>query len=237
MNGLAGVPRRKRYLPMLAGMLTDVGVFAALTLIAAATHRADGGFPLTGQVILALAYATLLRLLWQSYFFLQTDAYYLIVTVLGCVDLQTTAKQRIANRWSTLRRRPGRYDPEDWHPRDRAVSRWYSVLLIFGYAYCLATLAVSVVPLAAHVFGRALARLVGDGGQGVAGLADSLLFLVLALGEPATVAVMALRERRAAVRTAAATARTGTAAPAGTASAPASAPASASAETPETTSA
>ena len=38
MDGLVSVPRRKRYLPILAGVLTDIGVIAALTLIAAATR-------------------------------------------------------------------------------------------------------------------------------------------------------------------------------------------------------
>ncbi|WP_333766606.1 hypothetical protein [Streptomyces sp. IBSBF 2435] len=202
LDGLAGVPRRSRYLPMLAGMLTDVGCFAVLTLLAAATHRAGGGFPPAGAVLLALAYATLLRLVWQGYFFLQTDIYYLVVTVLGCVDLQTTARQLLANRWCAVLRRPAPYDPEQWHPRDHAVARWYSWLMVVGYAFCLATLLLTLLPILVHVFGTAVARLAGNGHQGGAGLADSLLFLVLSLGETAVAVTMYVRGRRGTAPTA-----------------------------------
>lgn len=197
MDGLAGVPRRRRYLPMLAGMLTDVGALAALTLLAAATRDADGGFPLIGAVALALAYATLMRLAWQGYFFIQTDVYYLVVTVMGCVDLQTTAKQMLANRWNALWGRPARHDPDDWHPRDRAVGRWYSLLIVAGYGFCLVTTVFALLPVIVRVFGTALARLFGNGHQGGAGLADSALFLALSLGEMAVAGTLYLRERRA----------------------------------------
>jgi hypothetical protein len=110
-------------------------------------------------VALALAYATLLRLLWQGWFFIQTDVYCLIVTVLGCLDLQATARRMLANRWSTLRGRPARHDPADRHPRDRAVARWYSVLMVVGYAFCLTTMVLALIPLLARVFGTAIGRL------------------------------------------------------------------------------
>ncbi len=198
MNGLVAVPRRKRYLPMLAGMLTDVGVLAALTLVGAATRRADGGFPAVGAIALGLAYMTVLRLLWQCWFFLQTDVYYLIVTVLGCLDLQNTAKQLLSNQWNTLLRRPVRHDPAGWHPRDHQVARWYSVLIVAGYAFSLGTLLIGLLPAAARMIGTVVVRLSGHGPQGGAGLADSVLFLVLILGELAVGGTLYLRERRAA---------------------------------------
>ncbi|GAB2724428.1 hypothetical protein [Kitasatospora kifunensis] len=196
MDGLVGVPRRKRYLPILAGILSDLGVLGALTLLAAATRRSDGSFPLPGELALALAYLTLLRLLWQGWFFLQTDLYYLVVTALGCVDLQTTAKQVVANRWNTLRGRPAPHDPERWHPRDRAVARWYSVLLVGGYAFSLATLVLGLLPVVTRVLGTVFDRLAGHGSHSALGLADSVLFLALSIGEIALPAVLFLRERR-----------------------------------------
>jgi hypothetical protein len=202
MDGLVGVPRRKRYLPILAGILTDIGVLAALTLVAATTRRADGSVPLVGQLALALAYLTLLRLLWQCWFFLQTDLYYLVVTVLGCVDLQTTAKQVIANRWHTVRGRPAPHDPDGWHPKDRKAARWYSLLIVGGYAFSLVTLVLGLLPVAVRVLGTVLDRLTGHGSPGAAALVDSVLFLALSLGELAIPGVLFLRERRA-VQTAA----------------------------------
>jgi len=126
--------------------------------------------------------------------------YYLIVTVLGCVDLQTTTKQLLANRWHALRGRPAPYDPASWHPRDRAAARWYGVLIAVGYAFCLATMVFTLIPLVAHVFGTVAGRLTGNGRQDGAALADSVLFLALCLSELAVAGALYLRERRA-VRT------------------------------------
>jgi hypothetical protein len=197
MDGLVAVPRRKRYLPMLAGMLTDLGVLAALTLVAAALRPHA---LVAAAVLLGLAYTTMLRVLWQCWFFLRTDVYYLVVTVLGCVDLHGTARQVIANRWHALRRRPLPYDPDVWHPRDRRAARWYSVLVVAGYAFSLGTLVVGLLPAAVRMVGTVLARLGGHGPQGAAGLADSIVFLVLVLGEVALGGLFYLRERHQARR-------------------------------------
>ncbi|MGC0416681.1 hypothetical protein [Embleya sp. AB8] len=191
MDGLVAVPRRKRFLPILAGMLTDLAVLAALALIADATRDTDGDFSTTGAVCLGIAYPVLLRLIWQGWFFLQTDVYYLAVTVLGCFNLQVTSKQLLANRWSRVRRRPARHDPQQWHPRDRAVARWYSNVMLVGYGIALATLALTLPPIA----GRVIDNVAGGGSGG--GLLDSVLFLLMATGELGVACGLYLRERRA----------------------------------------
>jgi hypothetical protein len=203
MDGLVAVPRRKRYLPILAGMLTDVAVLAVLTLIAAATQRPDGSVPVAGGVCLAMAYMTLLRLIWQVWFFLQTDLYFLAVTVLGCVDLHATAQQLLGNRWRTLLGRAPRHDPAAWHPKDAAVARWYAPLMVLGYAFSLTTMLLGVLPAAVRIFSAALGRLGGNGAQGGTGIADSVLFLVLAVGEIVLVLVLAVRDQVRRRRTAA----------------------------------
>ena len=50
MDGLVTIPRRKRYLPMLAGMLTDLLVLAGLVLLADVTRQPDGALSLAGGV-------------------------------------------------------------------------------------------------------------------------------------------------------------------------------------------
>jgi hypothetical protein len=205
LDGLVAVERRKRVLPILAGMLTDVGVLAALTLFAAATRGSGGGFSPAGGVALGLAYSTVLRLLWQCFFFLQTDVYYLVVTVLGCVDLQTTARQLLANRWARLRGRDAPHDPRDWHPRDRSAARWYSVLMAAGYALALTALAVNLPPIVTRALRTVVANLSGDLSRHWTGLADSVLFLLMAVGELTVAGVLFLRERRVRRRAAALT--------------------------------
>ena len=98
LDGLVAVPRRKRYLPMLAGMLLDLLAIAALTLGAAALHSATGAGGLCYRLLLSMAFGVVLRLSWQFYFFLRTDLYYLATTVLGCNDLQATARQVLRAR-------------------------------------------------------------------------------------------------------------------------------------------
>jgi hypothetical protein len=206
MDGLVTVPRRKRYVPMLAGMLTDLLVLAVLILVAAVTRRPDGALSLAGHVALAFAYMTLLRLAWQFFFYLQTDLYFVIVTVLGCVDLQGTARRVLRARLARVRlgrvglgrarRRlvsPG--DLADAHPRDLAVARWYSWLLLVGWTASIAILIAGVIPAAGHVLATVSGRFFGSGPHSAADLADSVVFVLLNLAQVAALAAFMLRDR------------------------------------------
>ena len=197
MDGLVSVPRRKRYLPILAGVLTDIGVIAALTLIAAATRSPDGEFSLLGGICLALAFTTLPRIAWQFYFFLQTDGYYLISTVLGTVDLHGATRGLLRNQLNRLRGRPELMVPLDtWHPRDRNAARWYAPLMLLGYTLSFAVLAVVVLPLAYSFFSTAAGR-VFSGGQGAsdAGFWDAAVILTLTIGQLALAVYLGIRRR------------------------------------------
>jgi hypothetical protein len=196
MDGLVTVPRRKRYLPILAGMLADVLVTASLTLVAAATRLPGGGMSPAGGICLALAYTTILRLLWQFYFYLETDLYYVAITVLGCVDLQKTARAMLRNRWSKLRGRTSALiDPSTWHPRDRAIGRWYSGLLLAGWTLSLGATPIIAVPVAYRILGTVFDRLIHPAGQCAADLADSVVFLLLNLTQIVVIWWLVRRER------------------------------------------
>ena len=196
MDGLVTVPRRKRYVPMLAGMLTDLLVLAVLIIVADVTRQPDGALSLAGNVALAFAYMTLLRLAWQFFFYLQTDLYFVIVTVLGCVDLQGTARTVLRARLGRALRRP--VSPDDLaraHPRDLAVARWYSWLLLVGWTASIAILIAGVIPAAAHVLATVSGRFFGSGPHSVSALADSIVFVLLNLAQLAVLAAFMLRDR------------------------------------------
>ncbi len=196
MNGLVVVPRGKRILPIVAGVLCDLAMMAFLTLIAAGTRHPDGSLSLVGGVALATSYVTLLRILWQCYFFLRTDFYYLVTTVLGCIDLHDTTLQLMKN---TVRRwfgRPARHDPRLWSPRDHAVARWYSVLTVLGVVGFVVVLVRGVLPIIWHVVSTVVGRLTGNGDHGTAGVLDSTVLLILALAELAAGGYLYMRERR-----------------------------------------
>jgi hypothetical protein len=197
MDGLVTVPRRQRYVPMLAGMLADLLVFAALIGVADVSRRTDGTLSLASEVALGFAYLTLLRLAWQFFFYLQTDLYYVLVTALGCVDLQGTARAVLRDRVDRALRRPVSTDHRaSPHPRDLAAARWYSWLLPVGWAASIAILIAGVIPTTVHILLTVGGRLVGSGPHSAAGLADTVLFVLLNLAQLVILAVLIRRERR-----------------------------------------
>ncbi len=196
LDGLVVVPRRQRYLPILAGVIADVLTASALTVVAWLTRQPDGTIPVAGRACLAVAFMTLLGIVAQLYFFLRTDVYHLITTVLGCVDLHTTARELLHNRaWRLLGRTDRLADETRWDPRDRAAARWYAPLYALGYAAMLAVLVFVALPLAWHFLGTAIAA-VTDPAVPAARFWDALLFLVASVGQLVLAAALAVRDRR-----------------------------------------
>lgn len=180
LDGLAIVERRRRYLPILAGLVADAVVVAGLTVIAYLARESD----VVSGLCLALAFTTLLRMAWQLYLFLRTDVYHLIATATGCIDLDNAARALIrARAGAALRRGGGRpADLDAWHPRDLRMARWYAPLLVAGYAWMLALLALVLVPLLLHFW-------------------ESAVLLTLTLSQLAVALAIGVRERHAKQRT------------------------------------
>ncbi|WP_066950369.1 hypothetical protein [Streptomyces lushanensis] len=196
MDGLVVVERGKRYLPMLAGLGADAVVWSALTLIAAGTREPDGSFSALGRVALALAFSTILRMVWQMYFYLRTDVYYLVTTVLGCTDLHGTSVQVTKNRYNRLRGRTERLvDESVFSPADRKAAQWYSWVMLVGYAVMLTSLVLAGLPTAYRFLTGVLGRLTGD--AATAELADSATLVALNVLQFGIVGVLAFRARRA----------------------------------------
>lgn len=195
LDGLVAVPRRKRYLPIVAGMFADIVVIALCTIAADLSRTPGGGFTLAGRFCLAFAFAVLLRVLWQFSFYLRTDLYVLVSTVLRCVDLDTTAKRLLRNRFNRLLGRHDKLvDESRWHPADRRAARWYSWLIVGGYTVSLVTFAWAVVPLLYTMGVAVLSRFVDDGATW-AELLDSTIFAGFILIQFAVLGGLALRDR------------------------------------------
>ncbi|MGQ0481582.1 MAG: hypothetical protein ACT4O0_11230 [Pseudonocardia sp.] len=192
MDGLVMVPRAKRYLPILAGMLADLLVVCGLTVLAFSTARPDGSVSVLGGVCLGLAFTTVLRFVFEFLLFLRTDVYYLVATVCGCVDLHSSSGDLLRNVVRRYLGRPTRpYDP---HPNDRRVARWYAPLHVAGYALALVLLAVVVVPVMWRFFSTALSALFG-GDVESAHFWDAAILLLLNTAEPLLAGVLKLRDR------------------------------------------
>ena len=177
MDGLVTVPRRRRYLPILAGMLADVLLIAVFVLIAATLRHPDGSQPMAGTLCLGIAFSTLLRLAWQLYFYLRTDLYSLAVTAFGCIDLHESAIILLRNRFHRLTRRPDRTADESViHPRDRKPARWYSWLVAGGYGFSFFLLVTVAIPTFVHTVRLAIDRVTAPG---AAARTDAITFIGL----------------------------------------------------------
>ncbi|HEY3611754.1 MAG TPA: hypothetical protein VGL06_29945 [Pseudonocardiaceae bacterium] len=194
LDGLVTVPRRRRILPIVAGMVADVLVMAVLVLTAAATRMPDGTLSVVGRLCMALAYGTLLRLIWQLYFYLRTDLYILATTALGCVDLHTVAKGVLGNAVRRLLGRP-LLDESSWHPTDRAVARWYAWLMLAGYLATIGTFVIVVVPTGYLFLSGVLGRFFNPGNS-FGALLDSGIFVGLNVAQILLIVVLNIRDRR-----------------------------------------
>ena len=189
LDGLVTVPRAKRYLPILAGLVADVVAVAALTLLAAALHGGGAHAALAARICLALAVTTVPRIAWQFYFYLETDVYHLIGTVLGTNDLQRAARHVIARRLGRAHGDAG------LDPRDLRVARWYAPVLVAGYLLSAVTIVLVLAPLAWQFAGH-LAGAIG-GARGSAHRWDAAVVLALTALQLAVALAIAVRDRRA----------------------------------------
>jgi hypothetical protein len=148
-NGLLSVPRRKRYLPFLAGMVLDVVMVSLFALIAEATRHPDGSLSMLGKACLAIGFSVVLRIAWQFQLYLQTDLYYVFSTLLNCHDLHVASMAIAKNRlWRMLGWRDRLVDEDQWTARDRKVGSWYGTLLVFGLVAAIALTAFGSIPIA-----------------------------------------------------------------------------------------
>ncbi|MEU2156214.1 hypothetical protein ABZ532_14555 [Streptomyces sp. NPDC019396] len=196
LDGLVAVERRKRYLPIVAGMVADCVLLGLLIAVADTARAPDGALSLTSRVCLGLAFAALLRLLWQFFLYLRTDVYVLITTMLGCVDLHTTSIRLLRNRLLRLLGRTDKLaDESPWHPVDRRAARWYSWLIVVGYTVSLGTFVLALAPVLVRMVSGAVDRYGSGGHAGWVGLVDSSVFLLLTFGQLALTIWIAARER------------------------------------------
>jgi len=197
LDGLVSVPRKQRYLPVLAGMLADALWAAVLTLAADFCRMADGSLSMAGKVLLALAFSTIARFCWQCFIYLRTDLYVLISVVSGCVDLDSTARKALRNRFDRLRgRREVRYDETSWHPSDRSAAKWYMWLLLVGSSAMIFWLTLQVIPAFYHLLTIVLGRFAAGTNATTAQLTDSVVFLSAVFVQFFVIALVMLRDRR-----------------------------------------
>jgi hypothetical protein len=152
------------------------------------------------KLCLALAFTNVLRLIWQSLFYLQTDLYYVVATAARCTHLQAAARFHIAALGRALARRPARLPSPDWSDRDLAAGRWYAPLLLAGYVFSAASLIWAGIPTTVRLWSAAVHRL--RPGSTPADIADAVILMAFMATELGLLLFVLVRDLRARRRTA-----------------------------------
>jgi hypothetical protein len=195
LDSLLSVPRRKRYLPFLAGMLADAVLCSVLTLAAILLegHGIPAWIP---ALCLAVAFTCVMRLLWQFMFYLETDLYYVMANALRCSDLQNATRFYLRGRFRQALHRAPPHTDADWSDRDRAVARRYAPVLVAGYGFSLFSLAWAGIPTVVHFWSLIIHRFQGPQTP-TDGILDAVSFIVLSSLQWGLVGYVAVRDRRA----------------------------------------
>ncbi|MGL5866583.1 MAG: PqqD family protein [Dermatophilaceae bacterium] len=195
LDALHSVPRRRRYLPFIAGLLIDMVGLAGLTLAAAALRNA--GVPQWWwRLCLALAFVQFGRIVWQFLFYLRTDLYYVAATAAGCTDLDAAARDLIRRRVGRLFlerwRRPG----ADFSDRDRRAARWYAPLLVSGYGVTTVMVLWAGIPAVIQMWTLTMSRFQPGANAPVGDLIDSITFIAVNLAQVWLLLHLIHRDRR-----------------------------------------
>lgn len=197
INGLMSVPRRKRYLPFLAGMACDAVVLALLDLAAQAARTDGGALSTASKVCLALAFTVALRMVWQFQLYLRTDLFFVVATAMKTYDLHDASKALMKNRiWRILRLPHRIVDESQWTERDRKVGAYYGPFLVLGVCTFIAVTVYASIPVGIRYFVIA-GEAIGSGHVD-AHFWDSVVSLGFNAAQVTALVVLARRKRNAA---------------------------------------
>lgn len=174
LSGILALPRRQRYLPLLAGMLADTLIVALCTLALAAFTAPGGGAAIGVVLVKALILQILLTIAWQFNFYLRTDVYFLLCTYARQPRLDVDAQDY---RSAVLHRiSGGAIGRKATHGgRVGTAVRLFALLWLIGRLFMLGALAFIFLPTIAHYVMLAIATL-GDPNAGTYRKLDMILF-------------------------------------------------------------
>jgi len=154
LTGLWSVPRKQRYLPMLAGMIVDAAVAASLVLLLFAEHQHRLFLsPFVRHLLRAMAFTNLLRILWQFFLFVRTDLYFVAVTYLNCKNLLLDTAAFLRNQLARVTTRVRPVDQSGIPPTERRAIRVYAALYLGGRAWAFITLFWVTIPVCIGYWG------------------------------------------------------------------------------------
>lgn len=148
MSGVWTLPRRKRYLPILAGPFVDLVSLSGLILALAGEHRGLLEFsPVTMGVLRAMVIVYMYQLIWQCFFFVRTDFYYVVTTHFGCKNLMQDTQTFLRNLWRQWTGKGQIVDQSNIPAPEMKIIRNYSAVWLGGRLLALYLLIVIQIPI------------------------------------------------------------------------------------------
>lgn len=133
ISGVWSIPRNQRYLPIIVGPIYDSTSAAILILI---SWMSVHNWLIVNSTILIFCRALLLthltRLLWQCYFFLRTDFYFLLANHLRCRSLMQDTETLLSNYCSRYLKNFKYKDISHIPQNEMRIVRVYAVLWVIG---------------------------------------------------------------------------------------------------------
>jgi putative peptide zinc metalloprotease protein len=125
-----GIPRRRKYGPLLAGLAFDALVLAiclALRVVAEPLSIP----PVLDRFLAVIVAVQVVSFGFQCLVFLRTDLYLVLSTALGCRDLLQVSRLYLKSRlWRLNSTQQARL--ADAHPRDLRLAPWFAVIYAAG---------------------------------------------------------------------------------------------------------
>jgi putative peptide zinc metalloprotease protein len=185
VSGVWAAPRRDRLAVYLAGITTNLVIYAGTVLVRATSVAgpADGLLGAVGLLSLSLVPV-------QFLVFMRTDIYFVLQDVTGCANLYADGSAYVRHLAGWPLRRfwraaaPGEDPSRRLMARERLAVRSYAVVLVGGTVACLAVAALISLPVAVTVLTSAIGTMLAGGSAGhlfdaVAVAAISVVFVVL----------------------------------------------------------
>jgi hypothetical protein len=183
MTGIWALPKSRRFLPILAGPWLDLVSAAVLILLFYAGKREWLSFgEQSTKVLGAILLGYLMRLLWQCFFFVRTDFYYVYATLFSCKDLMTDTQRYLRNQLRRVLRRGPAYDQQHIPKREMRAIQAYSLFWLAGRGAAFWTLFKISLPLMVAYFLQIGTSLTRNWQHDRYAFADALLITALQFG-------------------------------------------------------
>jgi hypothetical protein len=188
LSQLWGLPRRRRFGPLFAGLAYDTVLLSALLAV-----QLISSDDLVDRMAAAAVAVEVSGILFQFLVFLRTDLYAVLVMLFGCRELWRVNSLELRRMFGRLSHQQAT-ELANAHPRDRRVATWFRWLSLAGLAAAAGYFVAFFIPAFWTLLGwitESLSTAAPTSGR----FWQSVVFAVLALVPLALLIAVAVRDR------------------------------------------